>query len=208
MKVKGMVKNAVLVALVAVGLTAATTEAAKLVTGKQVANNSLTGADVKNGSLGTRDLNGPVRKALRQRVAVSAVKGEKGDKGDKGEPGIGIQGPMGPTGPRGDVTNVQGDSIVGPKGDKGDPGPQGPAGRSQFVKRVGSTVLIAAGDEQQVEARCDSGEVAVSGTVGGFGGYVSHDALEWSNDPQFYAVTVHNMQSWGVYYTAQVVCAK
>ena len=61
-----------------------TAVAAKLITGKQVANNSIASIDVKNGSLQTKDLSAKARASL---------------KGAAGQPGA--QGPAGPAGPKG-----------------------------------------------------------------------------------------------------------
>jgi hypothetical protein len=61
-----------------------TAVAAKLITGKQIANNSIAGADVKNGSLQSKDLSAKARAAL------------KGAAGPQG-----AQGPAGPAGPSG-----------------------------------------------------------------------------------------------------------
>jgi hypothetical protein len=54
------------------------TAATILITGKQVKNGTLTGADVKNRSLGTIELTN---------AAVTALKGQAGAKGDKGDKG-------------------------------------------------------------------------------------------------------------------------
>lgn len=77
------------------------TAAAKLVTGKQVKNESLTGADVKNGSLMLSDFKASERRRLR---------GAEGPAGEKGA--LGPQGPVG---------------SPGATGAKGDPGPAGTA---------------------------------------------------------------------------------
>jgi hypothetical protein len=75
-----------------------TATAAKLVTGKQIARNAITGKHVRDHSLTAADFNG-------------ALGGPAGPQGPAG--------PKGPTGAKGDQ---------GPKGDTGPQGPQGPEG--------------------------------------------------------------------------------
>jgi hypothetical protein len=70
----------------------ATTSA--LITGRQIANNSITGADVRNRSLRPIDFRGSVRgpRGLRGlpgapgAAGAAGAKGDKGDKGDQGDP--------------------------------------------------------------------------------------------------------------------------
>lgn len=91
--------------------------AAKLLTGKDIKNHSITQADVKkqsltgksikNGSLGLRDMNGSVRKAL----LAKGTAGTAGQAGSQGAPGG--QGPQGPAGENG-VPGAHG--PVGPRG--------------------------------------------------------------------------------------------
>ncbi len=81
--------------------------AAKLVTGKNVKNESLTSADVKNGSLTLSDFKSTERRKLR---------GAEGPEGEKGT--VGAQGLLGATG------------AHGPKGDAG------PAGTARAYGRV------------------------------------------------------------------------
>lgn len=122
---------------------AGTAEGARLVTGKQVKNGSLTGQDVKDRSLSTRDLSTDTRAAL---------KGPRGDRGPKGDTttvnGDVVTGPMGPQGPRGDQ---------GPKGETGERGAQGPKGdpgtiRSTYVKQSDGTFV-----------ECNDGDFATGG---------------------------------------------
>jgi hypothetical protein len=90
------------------GTAIATTSA--LVTGKQIANGSITGADVKNRSLRPLDFRGSVR----------GPSGPQGQTGPQGPPGP--QGPQGVVGPQGPAGTP---GAAGPKGDKGDRGPSG-----------------------------------------------------------------------------------
>jgi hypothetical protein len=80
--------------------------AALVVTGSTVKDGSLTGKDVRNRSLGTRDLSAN---------AVGALRGQQGPAGPPG-----LQGLKGDPGPKGD------------QGTKGDTGPRGPS----FAKLV------------------------------------------------------------------------
>lgn len=84
--------------------------AAKLVSGAQVRNESLTGADIKNGSIGTREL----APSILSQVTRGAQVGSSG--------AAGAQGPAGPAGPAG----PQGER--GPTGPQGERGPAGPSG--------------------------------------------------------------------------------
>jgi hypothetical protein len=93
---------------------------ARLITGKQVKNNSIDSRDIKDGSLTSKDF-----RSGALGVAGSGEPGPRGERGPQGEAGPqgaqgerGLQGETGPAGPQ------------GPKGDTGERGPQGPAGLS------------------------------------------------------------------------------
>jgi collagen triple helix repeat protein len=100
--------------------------AAKLMTGKQIKDNSITSKDVKNGTLVAKDFKPGVLPKL-----LPASQAEAGARGDTGAQGP--QGPVGPAGPQGErgAQGEKGDKgdqgIQGPKGDKGDPGAPAPA---------------------------------------------------------------------------------
>ena len=94
-------------AVILVFAFAGTATAAKLITGKQVKNNSLTGKDLKNGSVKAADLSAGAKKTL------IGAKGETGAKGDTGA--AGAPGAKGDTG------------AAGAPGAKGDTGPAGPS---------------------------------------------------------------------------------
>ncbi|HWT95507.1 MAG TPA: hypothetical protein VN238_21095 [Solirubrobacteraceae bacterium] len=90
-------------AMVAALLTAGSATAAKLITGKQIANGSITAADIKKNSLKADRLAPSLRKSM--------TAGKAGADGK-----VGPAGPQGPAGPKGD-TGAQGEP--GPKGDRG-----------------------------------------------------------------------------------------
>jgi hypothetical protein len=102
---------ALVVALLALflGMAGVAPAAKKLVTGKDIKDGSITGADVKNKSL-------PLSK-LAGRLPTGGPRGAAG--------------PAGPTGPKGDI-GLQGEpgppGEQGPGGDQGPQGPPGPAG--------------------------------------------------------------------------------
>jgi hypothetical protein len=118
-----LVRNIAAVAVVAALLAAATAGAQAVIDGGDVRNNSLTGKDVKNGSLQVGDLSRRARSALR------------GRRGPRGVPGArGAQGPPGPAGAAGAA------------------GPRGAAGATNTAIRVGpgslgtDTAFCAAGE--------------------------------------------------------------
>jgi hypothetical protein len=85
------VKSPLLLAVAIVAmLSLGTAGAAKLITGKEIADHSITGRDVKKGSLPLSALKATPRGPVGQQ-------GSKGDRGAKGEPGVvGAEGPAGP----------------------------------------------------------------------------------------------------------------
>jgi hypothetical protein len=94
--------------------------AAKLITGEDVKNESLTGVDIRDGSLGIGELDPNARTAL---------KGDKGDTGARGDVGpAGPAGPAGATGETGAVGPVGPQGVQGPVGAKGETGARGETG--------------------------------------------------------------------------------
>lgn len=97
---------ALVVALLALGggLTQ-TAWAQTLLTGADIQNASLTGQDVKDGSIGPSDLSRAGRAALAGKVGPSGPAGPKGEAGAAGPQGergaVGAQGPVGATGAAG-----------------------------------------------------------------------------------------------------------
>jgi hypothetical protein len=112
-----MLRRTLIIVVAILAVTGGTATAAKLITGKDVKNNSLTGADIKNRSLGAGELTAAARNAL---------KGNAGPAGTAGAPGAagpaGPKGETGPAGPKGDA------GAKGDKGDKGATGEQGEQG--------------------------------------------------------------------------------
>jgi hypothetical protein len=64
-----------------------TAVAAKLITGKQIANNSIGAADIKNGSLQAKDLSAKARTALKGAAGPQGAAGPTGPQGPKGDTG-------------------------------------------------------------------------------------------------------------------------
>lgn len=106
------------VALVLAG-TGVADGASRLITGKQIKNNSVTGADIKRHSLATSDLSSSASRSLR---------GDAGPKGDAGAPGA--PGPAGPPGPSvvNKLTRVTASMSVAP-GDVNGPSAFCPSGQ-------------------------------------------------------------------------------
>ncbi len=112
--------------------TAGTATAAKLITGKQI----------KDGSISSKDLSKAVQKQLAKTGAAGAqgpagqpgANGANGGNGANGPPGAnglpGAKGPVGDTGPAGDDGPV---GDTGPTGPAGTTGPQGPAGTGSAI---------------------------------------------------------------------------
>jgi hypothetical protein len=76
---------------------------------KQIRNNAVTGAKVKNNSLSQNDLSPAARAALKGATGPAGATGTKGEKGDKGDPGSagspGLSGYEVTTASDGDITN-------------------------------------------------------------------------------------------------------
>jgi hypothetical protein len=100
--------------------------ASRLITGKQIKNNSIDSKDVRNGSLLLKDFKrGELTRAL---PASQAEPGGKGDTGAAGPQGpAGPQGERGPQGEKGETGDQGIQGIPGQKGDKGEPGAPAPA---------------------------------------------------------------------------------
>lgn len=104
-----MLRRTLIVVIAVLAVTSGTATAAKLITGKDIRNNSVTGKDIKNRSLGLGDLKAGARDALRGATGATGASGAKGDTGAPGAPGA--PGAKGEPGAKGD------------KGAKGDRGP-------------------------------------------------------------------------------------
>ena len=129
--------------------------AAKKMTGTDIIDGSLTGKELKKGSIGENRLSQEVQRKLNTTVSASAgtpgVKGDTGPQGPKGEKGA--QGEVGPQGPKGDK-GAQGE--VGPAGPAGSDGGWFPKGFFVTNKSVGLTASGA-----------DFGPYADGGSAGG-----------------------------------------
>jgi hypothetical protein len=104
-----------LIAVVAIlAVTGTTATAATLITGKQIKNGSVNGADIKNRSLGAGELTRAAQASLRGQKGADGANGAPGAKGDKGDTG-----------------------AAGAKGDNGDRGPS-----NAFSTRVPAALII------------------------------------------------------------------
>lgn len=116
-----------------------------LITGRQIANNSITGADVKNKSLKPVDFSGAVRGARGAAGPVGppgpvGPQGPQGTQGAAGSPGSpGPKGDKGDKGEKGDKGDKGDTGATGPQGPQGPAGPQGTAGAARGWAWVGST---------------------------------------------------------------------
>ena len=130
--------------------------------GGAVAGDMLTGHDIKNGTLGMRDMNNYTQNQIDQG-------GERGPRGRRGPEGPqGPQGDTGPQGPKGDT---------GPQGPQGPSGPQGPKGDPATVgiSHWSEGDTIQPGGYTEVTARCQApDQLAISGgyTAGTYKGGV------------------------------------
>lgn len=126
---------AFLALLVALSATPAGAQAAKLITGKNIKDNTVTTADVKNGSLSVKDFSSSTATALKGKNGTDGRDGIDGQDGQDGDTGPrGATGPQGQTGPQG---------PVGQTGPQGPAGPQGPSGIGPLYHDdgVGNTAL-------------------------------------------------------------------
>ena len=115
--------------------------AATLVSGKQIKNSSVTGADIKRGSIPPEDLSARARQVLR---------GTPGPAGATGAPG-----PAGPAGPE------------GPAGPAGAAGATGPAGISRALNAKATNVQVKSdeGDKKVVEVVLPAGRWVIDGNI-------------------------------------------
>ena len=136
------VSTAIVAGLSLVLVTGGTAGAAKLLTGKDIKDNSITSADVRDRSLTPADFNG-------------SVVGPAGPAGPQGAPGTpGAPGPKGDTG------------AIGPMGPAGPAGPVGPTGISGYELRI-QRQDIPGRDYRSWEVRCTGAKKAFGGGVSG-----------------------------------------
>jgi hypothetical protein len=135
----------------------------------------VTGRDIKNRSLGAKELSPQALQSLASRPGPQGAAGAKGDKGDKGEPGApGPAGPKGDAGPQGDAGPKGDTGPAGPAGPMGREGPRGPAGPSGVsgwsYHTQGQT--IGAEDYATWSVECPAGKRALGGGVAASGSNV------------------------------------
>jgi hypothetical protein len=137
--------SAFLIVVFAILLAAATAGAAKLITGKEIKNHSITGKDVKKKSLPLSVLKTtPVGKQGPKGAA-----GAKGAQGPKGDSGL-----IGATGPEGEVGPAAITEITPIKGDI--PSEVTPAAELKYLGPP-ATIIVAGGDLGQVTATASIG---------------------------------------------------
>jgi hypothetical protein len=120
----------VLVGLIAIAMSAGAPAAAT--DAYAAAKRLITGKDVKDGSLGVRDLSAAARKSLRGNSGPAGANGANGLPGANGANGLpggtGPQGGAGPAGPTGSTGSTGPAGPIGPVGPIGPTGPTGPTG--------------------------------------------------------------------------------
>ena len=124
--------------------TAGADAAVALITGKQIKNSSVTGADVRDGSLTKVDFSG----------TIAGPRGPAGPEGPEGP-----QGPEGPAGAKGAT------GSVGPQGAAGPQGPQGPAGGLKGVEYVINGIDLAGNTATGLGAACPLDKKVLGGGV-------------------------------------------
>lgn len=153
--------------------------ASGLVHSRDIANNTVRGVDVHNGTIGKREFNG---------YTVNWIKSQAGRDGEDGQDGA--RGPVGPQGPQGE------------QGEAGPQGPAGPAGAAGAPGKDGVSGYVIEGPEARwsngagtTTASCPDGKVALGGgfTVQGIRG---GDAVVKTSQPVYVSQT--NASGWQV----------
>jgi hypothetical protein len=132
----------VLFGLVAIAMSAGAPAAAT--DAYAAAKRLISGKDVKDGSLGVRDLSAAARKALRGNAGPAGANGANGLPGAQGPQGG--PGPVGPIGPAGAT------GPAGSTGPAGPTGPTGPAGSADTPGGVLSKLLTVDGAASGLDA--------------------------------------------------------
>lgn len=123
----------VLVAILVLLAGAGGAVSARLIGGEDIRDGSITGRDVKNGSIGPEKLtpalrsrSGPADAGTPGPAGAAGAPGPAGPRGEQGAPGAqGEQGTQGPAGPQGE----QGEpGLQGPQGEPGEDGADGAPG--------------------------------------------------------------------------------
>lgn len=140
-----MKKAAIAAALTGVAvllITGLPAQAARLITGAEIKNGTITRADVRKGTLTLDRLSPPTQRLIRERGPA----GPRGLKGDRGERGL--------TGTRG---------ATGPRGATGATGPRGAAGGLTGYQIVQAATAAAADLRQTLQVNCPAGKVVLGG---------------------------------------------
>ncbi len=135
-------------------------EAAKLMTGRDIADDSIMSKDIRNDSLRSKDIkNGSLRKKdFRAGHLPAGPQGETGLQGETGPQGAtGETGAQGPAGPQGET---------GPMGPVGAPGKDGDDALGATVTNREAVVELSAGSpEGSATVGCLGGERLIGGSV-------------------------------------------
>lgn len=132
-----------------------------LITGAQIKDGSVASRDIANRTLVARDLSPALVASLRGQAGAAGATGAKGDTGDRGPAGPqGPRGPQGAQGPQGEPGDPGG--PPGPEGPKGDPG-----GLAGYEIVVSAPISLAVDFMATGEAPCPAGKVAVGGGAKG-----------------------------------------
>jgi type VI protein secretion system component Hcp len=135
----------------------ATATAAVLVTGAMIKDETVTSADVKNGSLKAKDF-------AKGQLPTGAA-GPEGEPGETGPAGPeGSAGPQGPVGPRGAAGVDGANGAVGATGATGVTGAQGQTGRDGAAAAIGATGATGATGLSGVQGA--TGAAGVTGATG------------------------------------------
>ncbi len=147
-----------IVALVALFVAlGGTATAAVLITGKQVKDGSLTGADIKKKSLTRGHFKGPLS---------PGPAGPKGDRGDAGQNGTnGQNGAPGAPGQGGTPGTAGMPGRDGTDGRDGTNGTNGTNGATNVIVSSAATGSVGAGESQRAFAACPSGQKATGGGI-------------------------------------------
>ena len=172
------VSTAIVAGLSLVLVTGGTAGAAKLLTGKDIKDNSITSADVRDRSLTPADFNG-------------SVVGPAGPQGAPGTPGV--------PGPKGDT------GAIGPVGPAGPAGPIGPTGISGYELRI-QRQDVPARDFRSWEVRCTGDKKAFGGGVSG-NSVIDVRETAPLNEGKGWAATVQNLAGVDYSAYVWVICA-
>ncbi len=174
------VSPSLVVAIIAlVAATGGVGYAAGKIGSKQIVNNSLTSADVKNGTLQEKDLSA---KAVAGLAGQNGAPGENGANGKNGANGTngtdGAQGPAGPAGPTGGrgPTGAAGSNAAVTSISRRDSTQTGSGGvvtvfsedlpAGSYTIQARTTLSIASGNNASCTLKVDGGEIDRSNAVG------------------------------------------